>query len=192
MSQIFADCPTHGVFRSNDRAIRVEHATVNFKGGTLRCAKCGQKSTIISGTYQFQGYEPTQVALRPTPVQLGRLQTALAWAQQELDLDGADEAKVEAKIRRTLEKDAPHLTSMVDTMFGAKGAGLAAWIAVMLTIMQMLTNSNSPELTPEFIEQVIEQVQKGQGDDGWTRPSQPAPKERQSPREPEEPLIVKT
>lgn len=98
----------------------------------------------------------------------------------------ADEAVVERKLRRTLDKEAPGLASMADAALGTKGASLAAWIAVLLTILMPLFSGEQKQLSPEEVARIIYQVQKeAPADEG--RPSKTGPLPTIQSSEPEEP-----
>lgn len=192
MTELYADCPVHGIFKSESFIDVGDGVTLRISGSRIPCPVCRRQSEVIEGEYDFSFPPKPKVTLNPTPAQLSRLQTALTWAQQAISDDQADEEEVQRKIRRAAEKEAPQVVALVDRVFGTKGAGVAAWVAVMLTIIELLMGSSAPEITPEFIEQIVEQVQKDGENEQPTTPSPAVPKAPQKRHNPEEPVIVKT
>lgn len=188
-----ADCPTHGVIAVNQGLLVISPGqSVNISSGSIQCPICGQSVSIIDGVYRVDRNGVQTSTLRPTPAQLRRLKTALSWATESLSGETVSEETVEKKVRKAVEREAPGLTSMVDKAFGTKGAGVAAWLAVMLAIIELLMGSSAPDITPEFIEQIVEQVQKDSESEQPTTPTPAVPKGPQRRHNPEEPVIVKT
>jgi hypothetical protein len=141
-------------------------ADVTISGMRTPCPLCGSAGAIINGNYQTKLDGTAAVSLSPTPAQLIRLQTALAWAQRALKENEADPAAVERKIRKTVEREAPGLASMVDSALGTKSATLAAWIAILLTLLTTIIGSQEKAISPEDVARIVEQIQSDQPDDG--------------------------
>ena len=55
MSGIYAKCPVHGIITVSSKDMRFVGTTnVTFSGRNIvRCPKCGQESTILNGTFDF-------------------------------------------------------------------------------------------------------------------------------------------
>jgi hypothetical protein len=158
MTALFADCPTHGIVLINN-VVNVRPGGDVKMRGSAECPECGLRSAFINGHYRTSQTGNSSVTLSPSLAQTRRLQTALLWAQGALGDGSVAEATVERKIRRTLEKEAPGLVSMVDAALGPKSATLAAWIAIMLTIMTAIIGGQQDHISQEDLKRIIEQVQ---------------------------------
>lgn len=157
------------------------YSDVTFTGGAMPCPECGNTALVIDGEYRSDYSGAITMTLAPSPAQLLRLQTALTWGQKALH-DSADPAMVEAKLRKTVEKEAPGLAAMVDSALGPKGVAAANWVLVLVAVIALFTGSQQHELTPEDIYRIIEQVQENDsGPDTPPSQDQPLPKRQQSP-----------
>ncbi|NOJ63364.1 MULTISPECIES: hypothetical protein [unclassified Arthrobacter] len=182
--RVMIECPEHGP-QSVTGVVEGEGiASVEITGGSWPCPKCRRIVPIIDGKYTFFA-TGTRADLRLTPQQIMRIDTAIEWALKASEKPGADHEKIERKIRKTLQKEAPGITSMVDKALGAKGAGLAAWIAIMLAVIGMFQDASRAEITPELIEKIIEEV-AGDQESSDMRPKE-SPEMPTTPQSREEP-----
>ena len=179
MSGVIIDCPEHGLFEAENAFSHSGGARVHVVGARASCPLCGRVVPIVDGRYTQEVFGGLSAVLNPTPDQLVRLRRAALWAQREAIRPEVDQADVREQLRKTVAVEAPGILRLIDVATSRRAVGVAAWIAILIALVQFVSSSQAEPLTPEVVEEIIEQVEREIGREV------PAP----SPRQPKEPLV---
>lgn len=189
MTDVFADCPTHGIVLISNLVNVRPGGDVKLRGSTT-CPVCGASSAFIDGHYRTGPNGDESVTLSPSLAQLLRLQTALAWAQKALRDTETDPTLVERKLRKTVEKEAPALVTMIDAALGTRSATVAAWIAILVSVLTLVMGGHEKGISPADVARIVDQVQRDEETSGTpptidpTMTRQPMPKGQTASLEP--------
>lgn len=187
MRGLLIDCPVHGIQEDPSLMKLTGGSDITILGSTSTCPQCGRAAPIIDGQYAHDvETDSIKAHLSLTPAQLRKLQNAVAWAQAQVSSPAFDEEMVERKLRRTIEREAPDVLRLADAALGTKGAGLAAWITVILTLMTCIFATQTGEISEEQVRSIVDEVyqQERSFDTPTTTPRQ-EPTDRPEPQQPE-------
>jgi hypothetical protein len=147
-----AICPNGHVFDSGFFIEGVQDAT--FVGNRSQCPVCGQMGVVPDGIYGATSDTIQVVATSGySRDQLERIAAVLLRAQSE----GAKPKE----IAKALSAESPELAELVRRYAPRTSGELAAWIAVLLTLIfgvMQATQSRPRGLTPRQTEQIVEQA----------------------------------
>lgn len=162
MGTVWAECPEHGFFQFGGIVRGDVNATI--ENAAVSCPYCGRMSPAIDGRYAMRdsaGLPTTVTATSEVSArQLNRLRMSLEYAAEQLRNGAVNEEKLEHRVRTEMEKEAPGLPGLIDKALGPKSSTLAAWVAIAISVVTMLTGQaqHADGVTPEQIQQVVEQV----------------------------------
>lgn len=131
--------------------IFVENSTnITFAGNTALCPRCGGIGDVPDGTFDVIG-NTIRVLSAPgyTRERLGRL-ADLIRQQQAAKADPAETVE-------TLAREAPELAPFFDRLRRSPEA-VAAWLAILLSVIQLLMSVSHSPATPEDVQRITEQA----------------------------------
>ena len=111
--------------------------------------------------------------IRLTPKQRHRIETTVKWAQLRRADPTTDDEKTVRALEKTIEENVPAIRPWLEKFRSPTSSNIAAWLAVLITILMWITNNNSG-ITPEQLEQILDEtVRSSQSEQSQSTPAQP-------------------
>jgi hypothetical protein len=172
---ILVFCPNGHVFESRGIKLGGNVTGLILRGNRETCPACGAMAEIMDGEFDFvDGAVTVLSASKFTQDQLAKFGATL----NELRKTRASPEVV----ANAIEAEAPELTTIASMLRGQNSVALAAWLAVLIALVQWLTaRSDTKPLTSNDVARIVEKINDQQHSAPTTQP-QPAPP--QSPTTP--------
>lgn len=173
MRGILVDCIEHGVNEDKQGIVFGAGVSISMAGNRVPCPVCGRLSPNVDGEYRVDATTNDMVVhVKATPAQLRRLQNAVRWAENQVQSHETDDAKVQDKLRRTIEREVPELAEVADRTLGSRATIAAAWISVVVALFALLSDGHVPELSADAVQSIVNEAYARSGD---LPPSEPFP-----------------
>lgn len=113
---------------------------------------------MLDGRYQMADSSGRDTIYTPTPAERARLQTILAWAQEEITKPSVDPGRVAHRLEQGLERNAPSLLDRFRSLLRSKelqGAGVL--LALLMGIISTIVAGNSG-ISADDLERILDSV----------------------------------
>ena len=134
------ECPDHGTLEA--QTIWMSGLTLRIEPGNYHpCPICRKPAYIVPGNYVMEDMKGVPTVFTPSNRERVQLQRILDHAQEDL-ISGVSVETVVRELESGIGRVNPQVLSMADrarsTFIGQESLALAAWLAVLLAILQLL------------------------------------------------------
>ncbi|GAA1161980.1 zinc ribbon domain-containing protein [Microbacterium oxydans] len=182
---VYAHCDSCGHdFESQGLAISGPgSAGVTLVGNAESCPRCGREARIMDGRFKISEDAievidappwSRDLIIRLTPKQRHRIDATVRWAQLRRVDPATDDEKTVRALEKTIEENVPAIQPWLEKFRGPTSSNIAAWLAVLISILMWITSNNSGGVTPQQLEQILDEtVRSAQSEQSQSTRAQP-------------------